>query len=229
MRGVVIGAGEVGTAVHSVLVDAYRTGLVDKDYDVAPAPDDVEIIHVCFPWGDWFDQEIEKYRDQYKPKYTVIHSTVPVGTSSRLDAIHSPVRGMHPNMEEGLRRFVKFVGGPAPKSDAVVDYLRRAGMRVKLCRRSETTELAKLMSTLYYGVCIEFVKEAERLCGKHGAPFAEAFTLWQKTYNEGYRDILRPEYARPVLEPIQQKIGGHCVRENSVLLDSKFSELVQGE
>lgn len=224
MLGMVIGTGEVGTALYDILSETYPISKYDiSDGDM---PDkNIDILHICFPWSDSFIGSVEKYQKKYTPKHTVIHSTVPVGTSDSLGATHSPIRGMHPHMKEGILKFVKFVGGCG--ADEVADYFRRAGIKVKVCRASQTTEMAKLISTLYYGVCIEFVKDAECLCIDAGVPFSEAFTLWQQTYNDGYAKLNRPEYMRPVLEPIQHKIGGHCVLPNALLLKSKFSDMVK--
>lgn len=226
MKGstLVIGQGEVGRALADVLRPFYPVTLVD----VNPPPlDGVEIMHICFPYSDGFVDEVLAYREKYRPAYTVIHSTVAVGASRACGAVHSPIRGNHFDMERSIRTFVKFVGGPAPEADAVADYFLRAGIPVQVCRRQETTELAKLLCTTYYGVCIEYAKAAERKCLEEGVPFAEAFSLWQRTYNEGYAALGRPEVARPVLAPIQSAIGGHCVLPNTGLFDFPFADLVK--
>lgn len=168
--------------------------------------------------------EVKSYKKEYSPDYAVIHSTVPVGTSRECSAIHSPVRGRHPDLSEGIETFVKFVGGE--KADPVAEYFMRAGMKVQLCRKPETTELAKILSTSYYALCIEYVKEAERLCQKENVPFGEAFTLFQKTYNEGYKKLGDSEFQRPNLQPLQKKQGGHCTVPNLEFLDSDFADFI---
>ena len=208
MESLVVGAGEVGTALHKVIGGA----ITDKDYLAG----DFDIVHICFPYSDEFIDAVKLIQQHYTPTYTVIHSTVPVGTSRQLNATHSPVRGRHPNLEEGIRTFVKFVGGV--NADEVADWFRGFGIRVYLCRKSETTELLKLLDTYYYKKCIEFCLEAETLCQKFDVPFAEAYTIANQTYNEGYEELGLKEYVRPVLQPLQKKIGGHCVEENYKLL-----------
>lgn len=213
MKTLIIGAGEVGTALAAVLKD-YDPSLIDKGEDIHP--DWVEILHVAFPYSDKFIEYVKEYQEKYKPKYTVIHSTVPVGTSSQLDAVHSPIRGLHPNLESGIRVFVKFLGGK--QASEVADYFRRAGLRVQLFDRPETTEAMKLWDTTYYGVCIDFAKRVKTYCDKHGLNFHEVYTLANQSYNEGYSALGHPEFVRPVLQPIMKPTGGHCIEPNKELL-----------
>ena len=222
-KTLIIGAGQIGKALYEVLSPYYDTAIVDKHEK--PITKDVDIMHICFPYSKNFVKEVKRYQKLYKPKITVIHSTVPVGTSRKCNACHSPVRGMHPYLAESIRTFVKFVGGK--KADLVAEYFRRANIKAYICRKSETTELGKLLSTTYYAVCIEYVKSAEKLCEKYKVPFSEAFTLFNLTYNEGWTKLGHPEYQRPTLVPIQRKQGGHCTLPNCDLLESKFTKLIK--
>ncbi|RLC36505.1 hypothetical protein DRH27_05120 [Candidatus Falkowbacteria bacterium] len=222
MKGLIIGAGEIGQALYRVLYGSHEIYMRDKQ-DIGLR--NIEIIHICFPYSNKFVGIVKKYQKQYNPKYTVIHSTVPVGTSRKCGAVHSPVRGMHPHLESGIRTFVKFVGGK--DADIIAEYFRRAGLKVQICRKSETTELAKILSTTRYGIDIEVCKEIERLCGRYNVPFSEAYTLWTETYNEGYQKLNRPEYTRPILQPIQGKILGHCVLPNLKLIKTKLTRWVK--
>jgi hypothetical protein len=222
MRSLILGNGEVGAALFAVLSPIHET--IVADIDPPPIPG-IEILHICFPWSDAFIHAVAGYRSVYKPKYTVIHSTVPVGTSTACGATHSPIRGSHANMVESIRQFVKFVGGR--DADAVAEYFNRAGLRVQICRRSETTELAKLLDTTFYGVVIEYTKAAERACDRYDVPFAEAWTLWEQSYNDGYERIGWPNVRRPVLAPIQSRIGGHCVLPNAGMFEFPFAELIR--
>jgi len=218
----ILGAGEVGKALADVLSPFYRVVLADVN---PPDVGDVDFLHICFPYSKGFVAAVKGYADRYRPQYMVIHSTVPVGTSRECGAVHSPIRGNHYDMARSIRTIVKFVGGDG--ADAVANHLMRAGIPVQVVRKSEATELGKLLCTTYYGVCIEFTKAAERKCRKEGVSFAEAFTLFQKTYNEGYVALGRPDVQRPVLAPIQSEIGGHCVLPNCELFDFAFAKLIK--
>ena len=210
--------GEVGKALFDILDDAY-TGEIDS-LDVGGLQHGTyDILHICFPYSDKFIESVKTYQSQYEPKYTVIHSTVPVGTSRACGALHSPIRGLHPDLTEGIRTFPKFIGGD--RASLVADYFRRAGLKVILCDRQETTELGKLLDTEYYRACIDFTKKAKELADKHGVPFHEAYTLFNMTYNEGYTELGHSEYVRPVLQPIMTEIGGHCVMPNKILIEKE--------
>jgi len=217
MKTLIIGYGEVGQALDAVLFTQYPTAVWDEQKKVFHEPDlKAEIIHICFPYSDKFIDDVKQYQEKYQPKYTVIHSTVPVGTSKQLNALHSPIRGLHPNLESGIRTFIKFLGGDG--ASEVADYFRRAGLTMQVCDKSETTELMKLLDTEYYRACIEFTQRAKELCIKHEVPFAEAYSLANISYNEGYKQLGHPEFQRPVLQPIMTPIGGHCVIPNSKLI-----------
>lgn len=215
----VIGFGEVGKALHNILVKAnYGPGVLDLNAGVGePLLDHYDIIHICFPYSKDFIHQVRLYQQKYAPKITVIHSTVPVGTSRDLGAVHSPIRGLHPNLEEGIRTFKKLLGGK--QASLVADYFRRAGLTVKLFDRSETTEAAKLFETEYYRHVINFCKSVKKYCDKHGLSFHEVYTIPNQTYNEGYTTLGHPEFVRPVLQPIMTDIGGHCVIPNSEMID----------
>lgn len=217
MQHLVIGLGEVGKAVKAVF------NAVGHDYLREPLGLEPDFLHICFPYSDGFEDEVTRYVHGYKPRFTVVHSTVPVGTCYRLKVVSSPVRGIHPNLEQGVRTFQKFVGGVDVGAGEVASEFRRHNLRVLLVEKSRSAELSKLLDTEYYRACIEFTQRANRLADHYGVPFHEAYTLMNLTYNEGYQALGHPEYARPTLQAIPGPIGGHCVTPNAKLLpDDKF-------
>lgn len=217
MKTLIVGRGEVGTALAEVL-DCYSPYVMDKGERAFGA---YEILHVCFPYSEEFGRSVAVYRQQYEPKYVVIHSTVPVGTSRSLNAIHSPIRGIHPNLVDGIRTFEKMIGGA--KDAAVPDYFRRAGLKIMLFDKPETTEAAKLFETESYRVNIEFMQRVKAFCDEHHLSFHEVYTMQAQSYNAGYLALGHPEYSRPILQPIPGAIGGHCVSANRQLLDEVFA------
>ncbi len=214
MNSLIIGMGEVGKSLWNILSKHYFTAGIDKDEKVKG---EFEIMHICFGYSDTFVQDVLDYQLQFKPKYTVVHSSVPVGTCAKLDAIHSPIRGLHPNLESGIKTFPKFLGGP--DASMVADYFRRADIKVILYDKSETTEALKLFDTEYYRHCIEFAHRVKEYCKRHNLNFSEVYTIPNQTYNEGYIKLNHPEYVRPVLQPIETPIGGHCLLPNQRLLN----------
>lgn len=209
MKQLVIGLGEVGSAIRKVFnCDGFDKGSINNDiYD---------IIHICIPYTKTFIKTVKNYQKKFKPKFTIIHSTVPVGTSRKCEAIHSPIRGIHPNLYEGIMTFEKFIGGK--NASEVADIFRKHGLKVILCDKQETTELGKLLDTEYYRACIEFTKRAGNECDKYNVPFHEVYTLFNMTYNDGYSKLGHKEYVRPVLQNIKTPVGGHCVMQNAKLL-----------
>ena len=221
MKTIILGQGEIGNALHKIVGGE----ITDKTGGEFSSPMYYDIIHIAFPYSDEFESEVKRYQELFHTKYTVIHSTVPVGTSSRLGAIHSPVNGIHPHLEQSLKTFIKFLGGSNAEVD---DYFRRAGFKIYTFDKPETTELMKLICTTFYGVCLEYVRDVKEQCDKYGVPF-EAWTLWNNNYNKGYTKLGHPQYYRPNLVPPKGKIGGHCVLPNAKLIETKFTKLLQDE
>lgn len=224
MKSLIIGYGEIGKALYNILKNEYPISWIDKNIVKTDLNEkDFNIIHICFPYSEDFMAEVKKYQKLYNPKYTVIHSTVNVGTSKKCNALHSPVIGIHPHLEKSLITFTKFLSGE--KASELADYFRKAGMKVYLFSQTETTEIMKILDTTFYGLCIEYTKEVKRLCEEYDIPF-EAWTIWTENYNKGYKKLGFEEYIRPNLVPIMKKIGGHCVSQNLRLIDNKFNKFL---
>jgi hypothetical protein len=216
MKSLIIGKGEIGKSLWEVIGGI----ITDKEY----VKEKFDIIHICFPYSKDFIKEVKRYQKLHQPTYTVIHSTVPVGISKKLRAIHSPCLGIHPHLAQSLTTFTKFLGGE--KASEVADYFRRFGIKVYITDKSETTEFMKIMDTTQYGIEIEFTKEIKRLCDAYKIPF-EMWSVYVNNYNQGYEKLGYPEYKKYNLVPIKGKIGGHCVTQNAELIDSKFAKLLR--
>lgn len=230
MKSLIVGKGQIGTALGRVLED-YEPIFLDFQLDLHLyageyiAKNPIEILHICFEYSDKFVQSVKNYQKIFKPKHTVIHSTVPVGTSRKCGAIHSPVTGIHPKLESGIRTFVKYLAGEG--ASEVADYFRRAGLRVYLFDKPEVTELGKLSQTTFYALMIEYAKDLKRQCDKLGVSFSEVYTLPSQNYNEGYEKLGHPEFKMPLLAPIMTKQGGHCTINNCNLWDTPFTRFVK--
>lgn len=213
-RHIIIGAGEVGKALFEVLGEAYSVTIRDiKD----TAKGEYDVLHICFPPINNFVSVAKGYIKQYKPALVIVHSTVPVGTTAKLGdiAVHSPIRGVHPHLAEGVRTFVKYFGGK--QATRAAKYFLDIGVPVEVFDNSETTEMLKILDTTYYGWNIVFAKEARRICDKMGLDFDEVYTMPNRDYNAGYAKLGMPQVVRPVLKAMSGKIGGHCVIQNTKL------------
>lgn len=220
----IIGNGEVGRALLEVLSKAHSPVYI-KDVEELEM-NDVMWLHICYPYSKNFVKITKAYIERYRPLYTIIHSSVPVGTTSAVgyNAYHSPIRGIHPNIADGILTFDKYIGGEY--NSEVGDYFKRAGIKVVYVPKPETTELGKLLDTTYYGWNIVFQKEAEKICKKYGADFNVAYTAWNKSYNDGFIRLNKSNVVRPVLVPMWGKIGGHCVINNCKLLKEKVCKII---
>jgi len=222
MASIIIGAGEIGKSLYNVLAAEYKDIYIRDSADIENCRE-AEYMHIAFPYSDKFVEYVEEYKLRYNPKYTIIHSTVPVGTTRKLNAVHSPVIGIHPHLEQSIKTFHKFLSGE--KASEVAGYFRRAGMKVYLFDKPETTELMKMLDTTFYGLCVEYTKEVKKECDKLGIDFS-AWTEWTNVYNKGYKELGYEEYTRPNLVPIMNKIGGHCVLPNARMLNTKFAQFL---
>jgi UDP-N-acetyl-D-mannosaminuronate dehydrogenase len=210
---VVVGLGEVGRPLLKLLSTNYSAIGVD----VAPPPEPikaVDVLHVCFPFEiKDFVGESARYIELFKPKVTVINSTVAVGTTRRVAertgtaVVHSPVLGKHARMLEEMRSYTKFLGGSDPAaSKHAAEHFQGAGLKTKILSTPEATELAKLTETTYFGVLIAWAQEVERYCDKAGQSYEEVVSF--------YGEI--PVFPKTKYFP--GIIGGHCVMPNIEIL-----------
>lgn len=220
----VIGLGEVGSALEVVLKEKYPVSTIAKPGDTMQGTFDV--LHVCFPWIEKFVEQVRNYRNQYlKPGgLVIIHSTVPLGTSEACDAVHSPIRGMHPDLSSGIKIFVKYFGGP--RSEEAANIFTALGIKTKTTPLSKNTEALKLWDTTYYAWNVIFNKELHAWCEQQGIDFDLVYTDANRTYNDGYRELGKPQVTRPVLQFTPGAIGGHCLIPNAKLLDSEIADFI---
>ena len=222
----IVGHGQVGQAVAKLYSETDTTKtwfsfdkiqIYDPYQGMMDDISDVAILNVCIPYTKDFVSVVSDLPTANW--YTVIHSTVPVGTTEKFGHkfLHSPVRGVHPNLYEGLKTFVKFIGGDEQLAQAYSGHLKSLGIETHICKDAKTTELSKLADTTYYGLCIAFTSDMKKLCDEYDLDFMEVMTKYNNTYNEGYKKLGKPNVVRPVLYPTD-KIGGHCIIPNAKLL-----------
>jgi len=232
----VVGYGEIGKAIKEIFSPVIHHedwgGNVfvhdpEKKYDAGLKghPYTSLIMHICFPYSENFIVEVKKYQRRFKPKYTIIHSTVPVGTSRKCGAVFHPIIGQHPYLDKSILTFVQFFGGK--NSDIVSEYFKRVGCRVRVYDTAESLELGKLSLTTQYALNIEYIKDFKYQCFKYSVNFTEAYTSLVEAYNEGYLKLGYPEYKLPILNPIIKKQGGHCTIPNCDLWETEFTEFIK--
>lgn len=233
MRHFVLGQGEVGTALAAIIGRQFEYVATwdkkdGKEFNPADLSE-VDCLHVCIPWQPGFVQEVEKYQRYLPPKaIIIIHATVPVGTTRACGprTVHSPVHGVHPNLEKGMMTFVKYIGGADSRVvNLAWTALLGCGFFVKIVSSPEASELSKLCCTLQYGLAIAACKGIKELCDHYNVPFDEVYG-WNTHYNTGYAALGKPEVCRPVLKPQPGPIGGHCVIPNAKITPGWLSKFL---
>lgn len=220
--------GQIGSALHTVLSEHYQNtdGI---DLGVVSNRRCFDVIHICIPYTEEFNLFVRDYVGKYGCTDTlvIIHSTVPVGTSRKHRAVHSPMRGVHPNLVQGIKTFTKFFGGPkALEARQLFSFM---GIDTVATSNSDNTEALKLWDTTYYGWNLVFEKDIHAYCEKHGLDYDLVYTLANRTYNDGYRELGMGEVVRPVFKHVDGPIGGHCVLPNATLLTDSFTARVVSE
>lgn len=214
MRHAVIGLGETGRPLYELLAETYCD---TYGYDAKEGPittdDQAYFLHICLPWQiKDFIGTVKEYQDRLNAAITVIHSTVPIGTTSQIfDAVHSPILGDHTNMESSLRAFPKWIGGELAVN--VVEDFEAAGMTCIAVPTSEETEALKLMCLAKYGMSIAFAQYQKELCDRYGFSYEDVL-IWDQAYNEN----VDQEKRRPILTPPGKRIGGHCITPGTRIL-----------
>ena len=234
----IIGYGEIGQSLEKLYLGKdFEIQINDTGLDLNQITSDVDVLNIAIPFTDQekFVSIVSHYILDLEPKLTIIHSTITPGTTLKVLnklkdkhlVVHSPVRGIHPNLYEGLKTFTKFIGSDNKVATAAtIEHYNELEINYEMFKGSKATELAKVLSTTYYGLCIAFHDDMNKLCKEHNVKYEEVATKWNKTYNEGYNKLGMENVIRPVLYPPKDgKIGGHCVVPNAELCKQFFDSL----
>jgi UDP-N-acetyl-D-mannosaminuronate dehydrogenase len=220
---VVAGLGEVGKPLLELICKRHN----GVGVDIAPWEgklDSVGVLHICYPFQivDFVGQTVD-YINLFQPNLTIINSSVPVGTTrdvairSGTPLAHSPIRGKHAHMLDDLLKYEKFVGATDPiTAERAARHFRSIGLRTRVLSGPETTELAKLTETTYFGLLIAWAQELERACDKLALDYDEVVAFYEEI------NFFPPVKYFPGI------IGGHCVMPNIELLRGNVDlELVE--
>ncbi|MFQ6011476.1 MAG: hypothetical protein ACE5KG_04815, partial [Nitrososphaerales archaeon] len=97
MKVLVAGLGHVGDAIQGLTGRKNEVSTIEIDSPIKSVSP--EIMHICYGYDDKFVSETIRYIESYKPKLTIIESTVQVGTTKKIakrtnaPIVHSPVVG----------------------------------------------------------------------------------------------------------------------------------------
>jgi UDP-N-acetyl-D-mannosaminuronate dehydrogenase len=235
----ILGFGEVGSALYQVyreknikpkVLDPYK----NKHDDISSC----SVLNVCIPCKQetkFVNDVVNSAQLNTNLKLIIIHSSILLGIVEKLHeklegvhVVHSPIRGVHPNLYEGIKTFAKFVGhmeSDPQGGELAKKHLESIGLKT-IITTNKTTILLKLLSTTYYGMCIAFTEDMGRICDKENIDF-NMISEWTSTYNNGYRALGKENVMRPDLFRIEdgKHIGGHCVIPNTELLKKMYPDM----
>jgi len=221
----ILGIGEIGKALHS-LYEKHGIQSIKKDVNTKVDFNNLTVLNICIPYSKKFENIVINQIIESSAKLTIIHSTIPIGTTRNIKSIlshhivHSPVIGSHPFLKESLETFTKFIGSPDPKAIKLTkDHYDKIKIDYQIFDSFESTEAAKLLCTSYYGICIAWHDYMKSVCEQNSLDFS-IIKDWNMAYNDGYAKLNYSKYNRPILDPPKNKIGGHCVIPNAELLNT---------
>jgi len=229
---IIVGVGEVGSAIEKLERENGNDLILFDDKLEAPQniPDEIDVMHISIPFIKNFVNTVIEYVNTYKPKITIINSTIKPGTTDyikefvKTPVVHSPIRGIHPNLYEGIKTFVKFIGGNPEDCKLAQDHFESFGIKTSNMTSKES-EFLKLIDTTYYGWNIAFAKYINDMCEENGLNYENVYTKANITYNEGYTKLGKSNVVRPVLFPPKDGVGGHCISSNCLILHEYSPEL----
>ncbi len=213
----VIGLGEIGKPLFELVAEKYEARGIDINTRVEEKSFD--LLHICYPYtGNDFVASAAGYIRRFQPGLVVVNSTVPVGTTrkiyeaTRASIVNSPVRGKHAKMQQDMLSYAKFIGGIDERSSRkAAEHFSKIGITTKVLRSPETSELAKLTETTYFGLLIAWAQEVERYCTLFGVDYDEVVSMYEEI-----NYLPRTKFFPGV-------IGGHCVMPNIKLLQGQLS------
>ena len=236
-KDLVIGLGEIGLPIFKVLSKSFPTAGFDinpklmkkNEYNKMKNFKTV-IAHICIPYSNKFENHVLKIISSHKPELIVIHSTVSVGTTERIQKktkipiIYSATRGVHKRMISDLKRYTKFFSVEKTVSKAswakrvYSRRLHKAGIRTKYMSSPKTLELAKIIcDTSYYGWLINYAQLSNMIAIEHKVNFDEMWSFSDEIHKYlGNRPKMYPGF-----------IGGHCVIPNLDLIHNQTLGLIK--
>lgn len=224
MNAILVGYGEVGKGLYEVLRKHHRVEIYDpgQGFVFNPIQEGKEficdVLLVTIPYSEFFENVIKAYKDVFKPKNVIVFSTVPIGTCKKIGAVHSPIEGRHDKMAGYIWNHMRFIGGEF--SYEIDNFFHEANLPTRWLSIPDFTEFLKLRSLAIYGVEIEMARYSGKIATKLGMSYDNV-----KRYDDEYNYLnsaMGVPIHRPILDPPNGKIGGHCVLQNMKILNQQY-------
>ena len=175
---IIIGNGETGKAIYRLYGKRrYNVTVIDINSPLINV-DNIDVMNICIPYSGTTKQ------------------------ISTLNIVYSPIIGVHPELLKSLKTFKKFIGGDNKRSLSLAKkHFKNIKIKFEILKNTKTVETAKILSTLYYGMCIAFHDDVDKLCNEANIPFNDVMIKWNTEYNRGYRllgktNVTRTLFAR---------------------------------
>jgi len=216
MNILVLGAGQVGSALATLIQRKHSVTLMDKEAREAQGERRFDVIHICYPYSKKFVEDTKFYVRKFKPELTLIESTVKPGTTSKCagntELCHSPVRGQHQSLLWGLEKYTKFIGPCTQKAGLMAQrYYQSLGLKTYVAKGPLETECAKLMNLSYYATQIALFQEFERKRDRYNLNYEDVIRFFETMTEDTNGFFARPTFRGGV-------IGGNCVMPGLKLL-----------
>ena len=236
-KDVVAGLGEIGSPLLKLFSKTEKIvgydlnkKLMDETkfnkFDNLPT----SFLHIAIPVTKKFDSNLIRLYKKFQPECIVIHSTIPPGTTNRIQKklnsplIFSATRGVHKRMQQDLKRYTKYfvISSNAPRKQWAINTfnkkMRNCGIKTKQMSKPETLELGKIIcDTSYFGWLINYAQISNVIAKSYGVDYDE---MWEFS-NEIHKFLGN----RPKLYP--GFIGGHCVIPNLDLIHDQTLDLIK--
>ena len=226
-KDVVCGLGEIGTPILKLI----SKGIETVGYDVNPRlvnkqklskleSTPTELLHICIPFNEKFEDNVIDLVSKFNPTVIVIHSTIKPGTTKRLQnrlsipVMYSATRGIHKRMIADLKRYTKFysVYEWAPKSrwakKTYENRMKKANIKTKTMSNPLALELAKIVvDTSYYGWLINYAQLSNMIAIQNKVDYDEMWSFADEIHKYlGNRPKMFPGF-----------IGGHCLDGDEII------------
>ena len=172
-----LGFGEIGSSLYRIYEKKQFKKLIKRDpfIKLNDTLEECDIINVCIPYFSFkeFIKSLEDLNNNHC--IFIIQSTLGIGVCDKLQKIfqnvivHSPVRGVHPNLTEGIYTFDKYIGfsdshyNSKKYTNFLSNHLKYLDLKPVVTRTKES-ELAKIVSTTLYGINIAAINDVFLLC-----------------------------------------------------------------
>lgn len=226
----ILGKGEIGRSLGNILEEWHeRVEYHDPPQGIiCPPNQDVLALHICISYSNMFREIVIEEITKWNPIVTIIHSTVPVGTTNSIITmmrkdkliVYSPIRGRHPNLEKDIKKFVKYYASTSYEADSTFFSIFHR-LSIEKFPDFNSLEFAKVADTTYFGVCLAYMRFVRETCNQLGLDFDSVYQRYNQTYNQGMQENFR----RPIYEFMPGPIGGHCVIPNLNLLPDTFKDV----